>query len=257
MIKIQRLNLDNSWFLQINELRLLIDPWLEGTEVDFFSWFNTQWHRTKPLAFEDVPEFNTVLITQKYPDHFHKLTLQKLQPKKIIAPASIQKALKKILPEAEVVGLSKEQPEIEFLGTKITFLPTYRKIDPIYDAFMLESEEERFFLATHGFHPTPEQVDFMKKDVPCEVLITPFNEYQLPALLGGTVSPGMKNVKELVGILNPKHVFATHDEDKHATGLVSKFAKITRAKAENELKQIPWLADRYHHLDHYNQITLS
>ncbi len=257
MIKIQRLNLDNSWFLQINELRLLIDPWLEGTEVDFFSWFNTQWHRTKPISFEDIPDFDAVLITQKYPDHFHKDTLQKLQPKKVIAPASIQKALQKILPETEISPLGKSQPELEFLGIKFTFLPTSRKIDPIYDAFMLESEGERFFLATHGFHPNEEQLAFMKNDKPCEVLITPFNEYQLPAVLGGTVSPGMRNVQELVDILEPKHVFATHDEDKHATGLVSKFAKITWAKPENELKEIPWLADRYHSLDHYNQITLS
>ncbi|MDN3204307.1 MBL fold metallo-hydrolase [Algoriphagus sediminis] len=257
MIKIQRLNLDNSWFLQINELRLLIDPWLEGTEVDFFSWFNTQWHRTKPLSFQDVPEFDAVLITQKYPDHFHKETLKKLQPQKVIAPSSIQKALKKILPEAEIVGMSKAEPELEFLGTTFTFLPTSRKIDPIYDAFMLESEGERVFLATHGFHPNTEQISFMKKGPGCEVLITPFNEYRLPALLGGTVSPGIENVKELVDILKPKHVFATHDEDKHATGLVSKFAKITWAKSEKELRQISWLADRYQNLNHYNQITLS
>jgi hypothetical protein len=38
---LQRLNMDNSWYLELSRLRLLIDPWLEGTEVDFFPWFNT------------------------------------------------------------------------------------------------------------------------------------------------------------------------------------------------------------------------
>ena len=39
---LQRLNMDNSWFLDLGGCRLLIDPWLEGQEVDYFPWFNTQ-----------------------------------------------------------------------------------------------------------------------------------------------------------------------------------------------------------------------
>ena len=78
MIQLQRLNLDTSLFLEIGGWRVVIDPWLEGTEVDFFSWFNTQWHRTSPIPFHEIPEFDTVLITQKYPDHFHLQTLKKL-----------------------------------------------------------------------------------------------------------------------------------------------------------------------------------
>lgn len=29
-MQLQRLNMDNSWFISINGLRLLVDPWLEG-----------------------------------------------------------------------------------------------------------------------------------------------------------------------------------------------------------------------------------
>ena len=56
--------MDNSWCLGLGGKRFLIDPWLEGVEVDYFSWFNTQWHRTPPLSYSELPAFDAVLITQ-------------------------------------------------------------------------------------------------------------------------------------------------------------------------------------------------
>ena len=90
MISIQRLNMDNSFFVEINGWKLLIDPWLEGTEVDFFPWFNTQWHRTPPLPYEELPAYDTVLITQKYPDHYHEKTLKKLNPGQIFLLSQLE-----------------------------------------------------------------------------------------------------------------------------------------------------------------------
>lgn len=257
MIKIQRLNLDNSWYLHMGGIKLLIDPWLEGEEVDYFSWFNTQWHRHEPLPYQALPEFDAVLITQKYPDHYHKQTLLKLKPKRVIAPASIRNSIEKLLPETSVLVLSKINPSFYLSGVKFSFLSTSRKIDPIYDAMVLEDDNHSVFLATHGFHPTTEQKKQMKTFLPCKVLITPFNEYKLPAVLGGTVSPGLDNVKLLVDLLNPEHVFHTHDEDKHAKGLVSKFAKIKRPESTKELLNLPWLKNRYSALDNYNLKTIS
>jgi L-ascorbate metabolism protein UlaG (beta-lactamase superfamily) len=48
-MNIQRLNMDNSWRLEFGGKSVLIDPWLMGVEVDYFSWFNTQWHKTAPV----------------------------------------------------------------------------------------------------------------------------------------------------------------------------------------------------------------
>ena len=80
-MQLKRLNMDNSWSISLGGQRLLIDPWLHGVEVDYFAWFNKQWHRTPPIAYEDVQDFDAVLITQKYPDHFHPETLLRLKPK--------------------------------------------------------------------------------------------------------------------------------------------------------------------------------
>ncbi|MGB5323449.1 MBL fold metallo-hydrolase, partial [Lutimonas sp.] len=108
MISFQRLNMDNSFFMNISGWKILIDPWLEGTEVDYFEWFNTQWHRTAPLPFNEIPAFDTILITQKYPDHFHQETLKKLNPKHIIAPKSLENKLKNLFPSSKIEGLDSK-----------------------------------------------------------------------------------------------------------------------------------------------------
>ena len=257
MIKVQRLNMDNSWFIQFNDWKILIDPWLEGTEIDFFSWFNTQWHRTKPLVYEKVPDFDTVLITQKYPDHFHEETLKKLNPKNIIAPKTLQQKLLKLFPQANIIGLDSNNNKTRIKEIELTFLPTKRKIDPIYDAFILDDGKKSIFLATHGFQLDKHYESTLKKASPCKLLLTPFNLYKLPFFLGGIVSPGLNGVQHLCKILQPEKVIATHDEDKHAKGLVSKFAKIVRPESKDALLKFPWLSNRYLEINHYESIKIS
>lgn len=257
MIQVQRLNMDNSLFIEISGWKVLIDPWLEGTEIDFFGWFNTQWHRTAPLPYDQIPAFDTVLITQKYPDHFHIETLKKLKPRHIIAPKSLAKKIKNILPDASLNALDSITDQVVVNNVKVTFLPTQRKMDPIYDAFLLDDGKESVFLATHGFQTSEKAMKQIKKASACQLLINPFNFYKLPFFLGGVVSPGMDGVNHLCDVLQPKKVIATHDEDKHAKGLVSKFAKIIRPSSAEALQKIPWLSDRYQELNHYERIQIS
>lgn len=249
--------MDNSWLLTMDNCKLLIDPWLMGVEVDFFPWFNTQWHKTPPVTIDQIPEYDAVLITQKYPDHFHQETLNKLSPKKIIAPKSIEKKLREILPSSEIIGLDKKNSLAEVLGVKVQFLNTSRKIDPIYDAFLLDNGKKSIFLATHGFSPSQEQIKQITQASPFALLVNPFNHYELPVFLGGVVSPGLEGVERLCQLLKPEKIVATHDEDKNAKGLVSKFAKITLAGSEHELAQLPWLSHRLVHLPDYQPTLIA
>ena len=257
MVHFQRLNMDNSFLLEMSGWKILIDPWLEGTEVDYFSWFNTQWHRTPPLAYKDLPDFDTVLITQKYPDHFHEKTLKRLNPKHIISPKSLEKKLKNLFPSSNIESLDAINRTLEVNKYKVTFLGTKRKVDPIYDAFMVDDGEMSVFVSTHGFQFNNMDRELLKQSSPCELLITPFNYYKLPFFLGGIVSPGLKGVKHLCDTLNPKKVIATHDEDKHAKGIVSKFATIKRHSSSEDLLKYTWLTNRYLEVDHYNRINIS
>ncbi len=257
MIYLQRLNMDNSLFLEIGGFKVLVDPWLEGTEVDFFSWFNTQWHRTAPLSFEELPDFDVVLITQKYPDHFHLQTLKKLSPSQIIAPRSLEKKIRKNLPKASLAIVDWDTRHIKIGNITLTYLPTRRKVDPIYDAFLLDDGNESVFLAPHGYQFDDDSRSLVEEASPCQLLVTPFNRYELPFFLGGTVSPGLEGVEHLCQVLKPKKVMAVHDEDKHAKGLVSKLARITRPASTRALHELPWLGDRYFELNDYQRIEIS
>ena len=243
-LRIQRLNMDNSWYLQLGGLRVLVDPWLEGVEVDYFPLFNTQWHRTPPLPYAEVPAFDAVLITQKYPDHFHLKTLKALSPSLVFAPASLGKKLAKHLPEATIHTFDRNHPVRNHQGVRITWLPTPRKIDPIYDAWTLDDGNESVFLATHGFQLTTAHHETLQGVSACSLLVVPLNDYQLPALLGGAITPGLEVLQQLVADLKPRFIVRTHDEDKHATGLVTRLSRI-KVLTEESIPQLKWLHSRY------------
>lgn len=249
--------MDNSFFMDMSGWKILIDPWLEGTEVDYFGWFNTQWHRTLPMPYSEIPAFDTILITQKYPDHFHIETLKKLDPKHIIGPKSLEKKLMRLFPSAKIEGLDSNNNTIIYRENKVTFLATKRKIDPIYDAYIIDDGTESVFIATHGFHFQNQDLEHLKQASPCQLLITPFTYYKLPFFLGGLVSPGLNGVKHLCETIDPKKVVATHDEDKHAKGIVSKFARIKRPESSEDILNLSWLSNRYLEVNHYNRIQVS
>ena len=255
-MKIQRLNMDNSWHINFAGKSILIDPWLKGAEIDFFPWFNKQWHRTPPINIAEVPSHDLVIITQKYPDHYHPETLLELQPQKLIVPASIEKKVKKLLPQAEVGTLNR--PSAALLGSqmKLHYLASNRKIDPIYDAVVLEDGDQSILLATHGYSESQAWSEQIKKLPPIKLAFTPFNLYQLPFFLGGTVSPGLAAVKKLISTHRPQHIIATHDEDKHAEGLVQKLAKIKFSPSRQELLTDDSFKQRLLTIDNYQSLTL-
>jgi len=245
---IQRLNMDNSWFIQLNGLSLLVDPWLEGTEVDYFGWFNTQWHRTPPLSYQQIPIYDLVLITQIYPDHFHQKTLLKLSPQMVIAPLNLQKQLQKLLPQAQIIPLSSKQPFAEIGKTQISLLSRAKGIGPEFNAYQLSDGVETVIIAPHGYNGPS------KGSGPVKLLITPFNRYRLPFFLGGTLAPGIDGLQKLTQTFNPSHIVCTHDEDKHATGLVSKLAKIKRI-SKAELNTDEMFKNRILEIDHYQSVS--
>ena len=243
--------MDNSWRLEFGGLSILIDPWLQGAEVDYFPWFNKQWHRTQPLAPAEVGSFDLVLITQKYPDHFHAETLEALRPGKLIVPQSIEKAVRKILPEAEVTIFNDSPRDLLGSGINLHHLPTRRKMDPIYDGLVLENGRESVLIASHGVNEAENWTEAILQLPPVKLAFTPFNTYKLPFFLGGTVSPGLDAVRKLIEAVKPERVVATHDEDKHAKGLVSKFARVTIPPSANDLRKDSHFQNRLLHIDNY------
>lgn len=251
-MQLRRLNMDNSWHLALQGAKILIDPWLEGTEVDFFPWFNTQWHRTPPVDYAEVPPYDLVLITQKYPDHFHKQTLARLKPRRLLVPAAVAVEVRRILPEAEVIVLDRKNRVFSEGNLLIEWFPSTDPLGPDYQAFRISDGRENVFLAPHGYDLRKVDLD---PNTPVKLLISTFNEFKLPFFLGGTVAPGVKGLMHLTERLDPQHIVATHDEDKHAKGLVIRLARVKRI-GKSDLERHDIFRGRILDMEHYQPVTL-
>ncbi|MEQ9300022.1 MAG: MBL fold metallo-hydrolase [Cyclobacteriaceae bacterium] len=226
MIKIQRLNMDTSWWISWGGTSFIVDPWLIGSEIDGGSWFNEQWHVTEPVAINDIPVYDFILITQSYNDHCHQETIEALQNKRLI------KATTKAYNKTRKWGLADQVEELpdfsshasgsEQLG--IYSLHPGKKIDPVYYGVVITLGNEAIVIASHGFELNNEQQQWLSQ-FKVRLLITSFSEIQLPGFMGGKVNPGMDNVNQLFHQLKPEHIINTHDEQKTAKGLVMKLAK--------------------------------
>jgi hypothetical protein len=220
--------MDTSWELSWNETSVLLDPWLIGSEVDGFSWFNEQWHVTKPVSIDTIKDYQGIIISQSYSDHLHQETMLSLKRVPIYAPPSAKRRIRKELPEHEFNMLNPviSNKWLSIGSIEISYLDPGRRIDPIYNGVALKHDNEVVVYFPHGFTLNETQLNLLKK-FKVRLLITSFSLFRLPAFLGGAVNPGMENAMRLVGELDPDKVVHTHDENKHARGLVKKIAKVS------------------------------
>ena len=81
-----------------------------------------------------------------------------------------------------------------------------------------------------------------------------FNRYALPNLLGGLVSPGLEGLAALVEQTQPRKVVQTHDEPKHAKGVVPALARIVPFDP-SRVGDHPWLRDRFLDISDYTPVN--
>jgi len=253
-MRLQRLNMDTTWLVWLGDTCLLIDPWLEGVEVDYAGWFNTQWHKTPPISYDEIAEFDAVLITQKYPDHCHLMTLKHLQPPLILAPVSLRGLLKKHLPEASVKYFDANVDQHQVGAVSVRRLRSRRRIGAVYDAYLLRDDQDSLLIANHGLSMDDGHA-LTFDEVKLDVLLSPFNTYQLPWFFGGMVSPGLSSLKSLIADTLPRHVVATHDEQKYAHGLIPALARVDVFDPQSAA-QYPWLYERCLSIPDYRPVSL-
>lgn len=227
MLHLQRLNLDSSWYLQWNGLRLIIDPWLTGPEVDGFSWLNKQWHIREPIAPEALPGYDAVLITQSYEDHCHLETLRRMDSRvPYLCTAKAWKRLRRQLPGRNYILLEDETAVTHF-GLIFHALRPDKIIDPVYYALVIsDAAGAGIFYCPHGFFLRPFQTEALQA-YHIHLLMTTFTDFRLPGIMGGHVNPGMENVNLLCRQLKARYLVNTHDERKKGQGLVFTLGKVT------------------------------
>lgn len=226
MLKIQRLNMDNTWWLNWGNTSLLLDPWLTGSEIDGFRWFNEQWHNTPPVHPGQVPGYDFVIVTQPYSDHCHSSTLRELNTEKPVwaVPAALKRIKKEMAGTKgfDIPAATEVWADIGEL--KLARITPKRWIDPIYHAVVIEKQGEAVVYAPHGFALDGAQASSIRH-LKIKLLITTFTEFTLPFFLGGLINRGKEDALKLMKQLNAEHVVNTHDEDKRANGIVIKLAK--------------------------------
>ena len=235
-LAIQRLNMDNSWMVHWNDTKIILDPWLMGTEIDGFRWFNEQWHATQPLPIEDLVGFDAVIVSQPYSDHCHTETLKKInQNSPIYAANKTANRIKKEWKEAKVNILEANQWNT-FKDFMMMSMKSEKWLHSFYDAIVIVNEDkDAIFYAAHGFKPSDSQLSILK-ELNIRILITTITYFKLPFFLGGTVNPGYEAAITLANQINAKAIVNTHDEQKPGKGLVLKIAKrkYTDTQAINE-----------------------
>jgi len=227
---IQRLNQDSSWFLHWDGLRLMVDPWLVGSEVDGAPWLDEQWHVVDPVPPERVPEADAILIAQPYNDHCHLPTLRALPDSlPILATAKAYVRLRRSFPDRKLLLIPDQGAGLDFQGFTFRAFRPAKRLDPVYFGVMMRPADSAcLFYAPHGFDLRPGEIRMLRESG-VHVLVSTFTDFRLPGILGGHVNSGLEQVRALVNALRPNHLLNTHGEPKRMQGLVARLAKVRYA----------------------------
>ena len=229
-MKLTRINPDHSWLLETTGLRLVVDPWLQGPEIDGFGWFHTQHLPQAAWSVDSLGPLDAIVITQPFSDHCHEETLRALPASvPILAVPAAYRRLKRIFPEGRTL-VSLEQTfcsHVSLSGLTLTPLPT-SWWDPTHGGLWISSDEGSLLIAPHGYR-NRSLLRALRPGMarPCTVL-APSLQYKLPFFLGGTVNLGLKNAYHLCQDVHAHAYVETHSSDKPATGVARSLARMHR-----------------------------
>ncbi|MBE9042874.1 MBL fold metallo-hydrolase [Pleurocapsales cyanobacterium LEGE 10410] len=193
----------NSWLIELDSKRILLDPWLVGDLV-----FNNQtWlFRSVKNHPQPIPEnIDLILLSQGLEDHAHPPTLKKLDHNlPVVASPNGAKVVQELgytnvtaLEHGEVFQLG-EQVEIKAVpGSPIG--PTLTENGYILKGL---ASGKSIYYEPHGNH-----ADSLKEAAPIDVIVTPLVSLKLP--LVGAVIKGQETALKLCKQLNPQVILST------------------------------------------------
>lgn len=192
----------NSWLIEIDGKRILLDPWLVG-KLTFgnLSWlFEGQKNNPQP-----IPEnIDLILLSQGLEDHAHPPTLKKLDKNiPVVASPNAAKVAKELGYKTITAlehGSSFKLGQVEIKAVPGSPIgPTL--VENGYIVKGLESGKNIYY-EPHGYHS-----ESLKEKVPIDVVITPFISLKLP--LVGAVIKGQETALKLCQWLNPQVILST------------------------------------------------
>ena len=192
----------NSWFIEIDGTRILLDPWLVG-DLTFggATWlFKGSKNQQHP-----IPEnIDLILLSQGLEDHAHPPTLKELDKSipVVASPGAAKVATE--LGYTKVITL--DHGDTEQIGqVKIAALPgSPVGVNTVENGYLLTglSSGKTLYYEPHGYHsPEAKELDSV------DVVVTPLINLKLPLL--GAVIKGQKTALELCQKLKPQVILST------------------------------------------------
>ncbi|AFY60741.1 MBL fold metallo-hydrolase [Synechococcus sp. PCC 6312] len=206
----------NSWLVELDNQRILIDPWLVGPMTFGLPAWLLQFTR---LTSRPCPErIDLILLSQGLPDHTHAPSLQQLDPQiPLLCPPSASEIVQK-LGFQQVTVL--DHGDRYSLGEIHVHATLGSPIGPLRqeNGYVLKSQASgcSLYYEPHGYHD-PALSNF----APIDVVITPISDVNLPLL--GTIIAGKSHGLELVTAVNPQVIVPTAQPGEiQATGLLAR-----------------------------------
>ena len=193
----------NSWLIEIDGRRILLDPWLVGD----LTFNNANWlFRSIKNNPQPIPEnIDLILLSQGLEDHAHPPTLKELDKQiPVVASPNAAKVVKELgysqintLNHEESFQLGQEVSIKAVPGSPIG--PTLTENGYIIKG--LESGKSIYY-EPHGYHDRS-----LQEAAPIDVIITPLVSLKLP--LVGAVIKGQKAALQVCKWLKPQVILST------------------------------------------------
>ncbi len=193
----------NSWLIEIDGKRILLDPWLVGE----LSFANLTWlFKGKKNNPQPIPEnIDLILLSQGLEDHAHPPTLKQLDHNiPVVASANAAKVVQE-LGYTEITTL--KHGEKFTLGDKVEIKAVPGSpIGPnlVENGYIVKGLEsgKKIYYEPHGYH-----ADSLQEAAPIDVVITPIINLTLPLL--GAVIKGQQTALQLCQRLTPQVILST------------------------------------------------
>ncbi len=200
----------NGWLIELDNTRILIDPWLNGD----LTFPPGDWLIKGKLGKEiDVPEdLDYLLLTQGQPDHAHLPTLKKIEKS---IPVISSQAASRVVCQIGFTQVNTLKPGETFKNNNLKIQATSGASVPnIENGYIIDSGLGSIYIEPHGF------LDKKIKSRNIDLLITPVIDFSLP--LAGKFIKGKTVLPQLLDLFNPTTILAsTTGGDITFTGIIN------------------------------------
>jgi beta-lactamase family protein len=232
------LNGDTSWLIELDGLRLLLDPWLLGPATVGHPAVHRAYLGTPALRPEEVPPVDALVITHPFPDHCNRTTLHTL-PRDLPAFTPtvawpFVKALGRFRRVTALGNCTRRERAVAVGDVSLAWCRAAALFDTTHNALVLRGARSgtTVVYSPHGLLPSGPTVDAVERQSRGRVdaLLCTFSLVDLPAHLGGIANLGPEATAAVAARLRPRYVLSTHDGDKPDTGLIARATRVTRCR---------------------------